>query len=163
MKFRVVLILLALLLGCGNVLAGEAHVVAVADGDTFSVETTEGERFKVRIYGIDAPERDQDFGPEAGEYLADLILDRDVTVDDEDRDRYGRHVAMVFSANGTNVGEEMVSAGLAWWYRQYASNDRSLQNLEADARRGQRGLWSEDDPVPPWEHRASKRSTYGTK
>jgi micrococcal nuclease len=90
------------------------------------------------------------------------LYNRQVTVEWNKRDRYGRTVGVVL-VDGHDVNLEQVRAGMAWWYRQYAKeqtpSDRQLYELaENDARAAKRGLWADNEPVPPWEWRRSPRS-----
>jgi hypothetical protein len=80
-----------------------------------------------------------------------------VTVQVTDRDRYGRLVGEVILPGGESLNEVLVAAGLAWWYREYAPADTSLERLEREARQAGRGLWAATEPVPPWEWRARRR------
>ena len=127
-------------------------VVSIADGDTVTVLVGR-EQVKVRLDGIDAPEKKQPFGAKAREHLADSIHEKTVRIVISGKDRYGRSLGTVW-AGQTNINEEMVKAGLAWHYKQY-SKDKRLAELEADARAAKRGLWADKSQVPPWEWRAS--------
>ena len=127
-------------------------VVGISDGDTISV-LREGKAVKVRLYGVDAPEQAQAFGTKARQLTGDLAFQRDVTVVIHATDRYGRLVGEVLLPDGRSLSQELVRAGLAWWYRQYASKDTALAQLEAEARTAKRGLWADAHPVPPWEWR----------
>ena len=142
-----------------NVLTG--RVVAVADGDTITVLDATRVQHKVRLAGIDAPEKGQPFGSRAKENLSRQVYGRTVTVDWQKTDRYGRVVGVVMS-KGHDVNLEQVRAGLAWWYREYAReqspDDRQrYEAAEADARRAQRGLWQDSHPTPPAEWRRTRR------
>jgi len=94
-------------------------VVGISDGDTISV-LREGKAVKVRLYGVDALEKAQAFGTQARKFTSDLVFQRDVTVEIRAIDRYGRLVGEVLLPDGWSLGHELVRAGLAWWYRQYA-------------------------------------------
>lgn len=131
------------------------RVVGVTDGDTIKVLCGRTE-VKVRLAQIDTPERGQAFGSRAKEALSDLIYGRDVRLDIETRDRYGRSVATVWRG-ALDVNREMVRKGYAWAYLKYL-NDESLIKDEAEARRARLGLWVDTSPVPPWEFRRSTRS-----
>jgi endonuclease YncB( thermonuclease family) len=108
-------------------------VVGISDGDTLSV-MREGTAVKVRIYGIDTPERAQAFGTRARQYTSELAFGQVVTVAVKDQDRYGRFVAEVALPDGRSLNQELLRAGLAWWYRHFAKRDTVLQQLEAEAR-----------------------------
>lgn len=132
-------------------------VIDVSDGDTIKV-LREFQQVKIRIYGIDAPEKSQPFGRQARQFVAMCVLQKSVTIITHDTDRYGRIVADVLLNDGRSLARELVHAGLAWWFRRYAPLDAVLQNLEHSAREARRGLWSADCPIPPWFWRRGVRS-----
>ncbi len=131
-------------------------VVGISDGDTISV-LREGKAVKVRLYGVDAPEKGQAFGTKARQLTAELAFQQTVTVVIHATDRYGRSVGEVLLPDGRNLGQELVRAGLAWWYRQYAPKDAVLAQLEVEARAAKRELWADAQPIPPWEWRKPHR------
>jgi endonuclease YncB( thermonuclease family) len=131
-------------------------VVGLADGDTLSV-LRDGKAAKVRLYGIDTPEKAQAFGTRARQYASELAFRQTVTVRVRDVDRYGRLVAEVILPDGRSLNHELVQAGMAWWYRQYARNDTALAQLEAEAKAAKRGLWSDPHAVAPWTWRKQRR------
>lgn len=130
-------------------------VVGVTDGDTIKV-IINGIETRIRLYGIDAPEKAQSFGQVATSALKQAITGHTVTVQAIDQDRYGRTVALVF-ADGSNINETMVRSGNAWVYRQYCREYfcRSWSSLEATAREAKLGLWQEE-AEPPWKYRKNK-------
>ncbi len=130
-------------------------VVSVIDGDTIDVlHNRHAER--IRLNGIDCPEKAQAFGKKAKQFTSTLIYGKHVTIRVLRNDRHGRTVADVLLPDGTNVSRELLRAGLAWWYRQY-SKDVSLGALEEEARQAKRGLWADPNPIPPWEIRHPKQ------
>ncbi|MBE0625519.1 MAG: thermonuclease family protein [Burkholderiales bacterium] len=136
-------------------------VVGVADGDTVTVLDSNKQQHKIRVAGIDAPEKAQPFGSRSKESLAKRVHNRDAVVEGHKKDRYGRLVGKVI-VDGHDAGLEQVRAGLAWWYRAYAKeqtpDDRVAYELAEKAAREQKlGLWRDPDPVPPWEWRRAKR------
>ena len=133
-------------------------VVGVSDGDTITVLRNRTP-IKVRLHGIDCPEIGQDFGSRAKAFTSELVFGQVVKVVPWDTDRYGRAVADVILADGRILNHEVVRAGLAWRYRKYAPDIGTLAELEAVARDAKRGLWSQPNPVPPWEWRRTKRET----
>jgi micrococcal nuclease len=133
-------------------------VVGVSDGDTIRVMRGAA-AVPVRLYGIDSPERRQAFYTQAKRNTSSLAFGKAVTVKIKTTDRWNRLVAEVLLQDGRNLNHEIVSAGYAWWFRQHAAKDRYLADLEAEARRHRRGLWSDADPVAPWEWRRQQRST----
>lgn len=133
------------------------RVVGISDGDTLTALTADKQQIKVRLAGIDTPERGQPFGKAAKQALSDLAFGRDVVLEAEKEDRYGRTVAKVL-VDGRDVNLELVTQGYAWWYRKYAAeqspSDQVLyENAETQARAAGRGLWADPAPVPPWEWR----------
>jgi endonuclease YncB( thermonuclease family) len=131
-------------------------VVGVIDGDTIDV-LHGGQAERIRLNGIDCPEKGQAFGKAAKQFTSSLAYGKKVTIQVFRKDRHGRTVGDVLLPVGTNVSRELLKAGLAWWYRQY-SKDRSLEALEQEAREAKRGLWSDPHPIPPWEVRHPKKS-----
>ena len=132
-------------------------VVGVTDGDTITVlHNGRGER--VRLHGIDCPEKGQGFGTVAKQFTSALIFGKEVTVMVQDSDKYGRTIGEVKLLDGRVLNQELVKAGLAWWYRRYAPGDTALEGLEMEAREAKRGLWVDPNPIPPWEWRKLKRS-----
>ncbi len=126
--------------------------MGVSDGDTITVlHNGIGER--IRLHGIDCPEKRQAFGRKAKQFTSTLVFGNTVTVQVMDRDRYGRTVGEVLLPDGRSLNRELVRAGFAWMYRRYAPDDETLKQLEHEARGGQRGLWADPHTVAPWEWR----------
>jgi len=134
----------------------QGRVVGVIDGDTIKV-LQQGKQVKVRLVGIDCPEKDQPYGQKAKSFVMELIAGKSVIIKYESYDRYGRIVGAVFLSDGRNLNHELVQTGLAWWYRKYAPNDKTLVRLEYEARKAKLGLWTEPNPVSPWEWRRGVR------
>lgn len=135
--------------------AQEGQVVAVLDGDTIEV-MEQGKAVRIRLYGVDAPEKSQPYGMQAKKFTSEQCFGKTVTLKVKDRDRYGRTVSEVILPDGRSLNRELVRNGYAWWYRQY-SRDPSLGELEEEARRAHRGLWADKSPEPPWEYRKEQR------
>ncbi len=130
-------------------------IVGVTDGDTLTARCGAPGSYnlvRVRLSAIDAPEKGQPFGARAKEALSDLCFKRQATLRTFATDRYGRTVADV-QCGGKDSGTEMVRAGNAWVYDQYATAYPQLYPLQAAARAAHRGLWSDRSPTPPWEYR----------
>lgn len=145
------------LLVVSSVVAGTytARVVGVMDSDTIKVLDSTRVQHKVRLVGIDAPEKAQPFGQKAKQHLASQVFGREVTLDCGKVDRYQREICVVL-LEGQDVNLAQVKAGLAWWYRQYAREQKVAQQhayaeAEETARDARRGLWANDSPTPPWE------------
>jgi endonuclease YncB( thermonuclease family) len=108
----------------------------------------DGRPEKIRLAGIDCPEKKQAFGQKAKPYALDLAAGELVAVEVETKDRYGRLVGEVFLPDGKSINHEMVRAGLAWHFKRY-SDDITLATLEVEARKTKRGLWFDLAPVAP--------------
>ncbi|CAA0123690.1 Thermonuclease [Halioglobus japonicus] len=132
------------------------RVVRVADGDTVSILDSSNTQHKVRLYGIDTPERDQPYGKAAKKVLIQLIDDQPVGVVIVETDSYGRLVGTLYQ-NNRNINVAMVASGYAWWYQYYAPYEHALQTAEQQARAQRLGLWAEPNPVAPWDWRRNKR------
>jgi endonuclease YncB( thermonuclease family) len=135
-------------------------VIEVYDGDTLTLLVDENgseKRYKVRFYGIDAPEADQEYGITSRDALREKILGEKVRVEVISVDRYGRSVGKVM-LGGRYINLEMVSEGNAWYYADYASGERDLENAQNQARSRRQGLWYKNNPLPPWEYRSEKRN-----
>jgi micrococcal nuclease len=129
-------------------------VISIADGDTITVLHARRPQ-RIRLSGIDAPEKGQPFGESARQFTARLAFGHEVTVHVSGHDRYGRSLAEVLLPDGRNLNQELVRAGYAWWYRRY-SRDVTLAELEAQARLARVGLWADPHPMAPWEWRKSQ-------
>lgn len=132
-------------------------VVRVADGDSITVLDAQMRQHKIRLAGIDAPERRQAFGHRAQEFLASLVAYQQVDIETEKTDKYGRSVGKVL-LQGRDVNLAVLVAGLAWHYKAYESEqtpeDRMLYaSAEQDAREQRKGLWVDPSPEPPWTWR----------
>lgn len=156
-------ILCSLLMSCAAASAGtfSGTVVGITDGDTVTVLDAANRQHKVRLSGIDAPEKSQPYGNASRQHLARLVFDQDVTVVSYKTDRYGRTVGKVLM-DGTDANLEQIRAGLAWHYKQYereqeAADREAYATEEEEARLARRGLWRQSQAVPPWEYRWMRR------
>jgi micrococcal nuclease len=113
-----------------------------------------GKQEKIRLYGIDAPEKKQGFGNRSREYLSSLVAGQVVEIERKDTDKYRRTVGIV-SLGGENINELMVMSGYAWVYRKYCKENfcSDWLKMESSAKDRQDGLWSETNAIPPWEFR----------
>jgi endonuclease YncB( thermonuclease family) len=137
-------------------------VVGITDGDTITVLDDTKAQHRVRLAGIDAPEKGQAFGNKSHQHLADLVAGQRVTVEWYKRDRFGRIVGKVLMG-GLDVCLEQVRAGMAWHYKKYASEQspedrRTYAEVEEQARASKAGLWKDARAVPPWEFRRPLRT-----
>lgn len=130
--------------------AWSGKVVGVSDGDTIKV-IHNGTQEKIRLYGIDCPEKGQPFGQKAREFTAGIVAGKTVEVKPSAIDKYGRTVAWIY-ADGKCVNKELLKAGMAWHYKKY-STESNLADLEAHAKMRRIGLWGDPDQTAPWEFR----------
>lgn len=136
-------------------------VVRVIDGDTVVVLDEKNTQHKIRLQGIDAPERNQAFGKKSKNFLSDLIAAQTVKVEHTKKDRYGRIIGKIIFGN-TDVNLEQVRAGYAWHYKKYereqnAEDQVAYAHAEIFARENKFGLWNDPHAIPPWEWRKRKR------
>lgn len=131
-------------------------VYKIIDGDSFEGRAN-GQNFRIRLFGIDAPEKGQDFYQKSKERLGQLCKEGPINIKLRNKDYFGRWVADGYTFNGEFINQTMVKEGLAWHFTKY-SKDATLKKLERDARDAQIGIWSVKNPIPPWEYRKSKKS-----
>ena len=129
-------------------------VVGVHDSDSLTLRTI-NETLKVRLFGIDTPELGQPFGNNAKQALSSMVFGKSVTISSSGKDRYDRTLGVVFLGNG-NVNAQMIRMGMAWHYKQY-SDSVPMQGFEDYARANRIGLWSDPNPIAPWDWRKGKR------
>jgi endonuclease YncB( thermonuclease family) len=158
---RWVLLLLAVAVNVSWAETLVGKVVAIADGDTLTVLTGIAQ-YKIRLAGIDAPEKRQPFGERSKQSLAKLAFGKTVTVEYYKVDRYGRLLGKVL-VNGKDVNLEQVRLGMGWHYKQYemeqSAEDRVAYAIaEVRARRERLGLWPDTNAIAPWDWRAARRS-----
>jgi len=151
----VCLLLLYPLSPLADILTGK--VVKITDGDTLYVLDATRTQHKIRLAGIDAPERKQAYGLASRKHLGGLVAGRQVSVEYEKRDKYGRIVGKIL-VDGVDVCLEQVKTGFAWHYKKYQheqtrEDQRLYAEAENQAREGRLGLWRDKKPMAPWEHR----------
>lgn len=140
----------------GNIISGE--VVRVWDGDTLHLQDSFGQRHKIRLASIDAPELEQAQGKACRDRLAEQVLHRQVQAAIVDTDHYGRKVAQI-RLNGHDINRQQVADGCAWHYRRYAREWQSeaeyaaYAEAEAQAKSQRLGLWRQASPQAPWQFR----------
>lgn len=135
----------------------EGRIVGISDGDTVKVLTPENTQYVIRLAGIDAPERAQDFGKKSKEYLSSLIFGQDVRINAMKIDKYGRTLGQIYVGE-KDINLEIIKVGLAWHSKKYeveqAEKDRKLYaDAEIQARKQKLGIWTMPHPIPPWEYR----------
>ena len=135
-------------------------VISVYDGDTMTMtaeKNGETQKFKVRFFGIDAPEKEQQYGTDSRDALRSKILDKKVKVEVISVDRYNRSVGKIY-CDGNYINLQMVSEGNAWYYPDYAAHETDLERAQQEAQRAKRGLWKDPAAQPPWMYRKENRN-----
>jgi len=132
-------------------------VVKVIDGDTYDLLLSSNNTERIRLAGIDCPERTQDFYQVAKNRLGEICLNKTVMVRYKTRDRNGRIVGDTYLEDGTWVNEQLIREGLAWHFLRY-SQDSTLAAAEVSARAAKKNIWSMPNPVAPWDFRSAQRS-----
>ncbi len=129
-------------------------VVGISDGDTITLLDQNKQQHKIRLGGIDAPEKAQPFGQKSKSNLSAMVFNREVQAECGKTDKYHREICKIL-VNGVDANLEQVKAGMAWWYKQYAKEqlpkDREdYEVAEFNAKAQRLGLWSDMNPMPPW-------------
>lgn len=157
---RSILILISLLLIDVTITAVAAQttgkVVSVADGDTITLLLPGKQQEKVRLEGIDCPEKRQPFGTRAKQFTSKLVFGKEVSIKRYETDRYGRTIGRVY-IDGKCLNKELLKAGLAWHYKKYSS-DQEFAALEARARQQKIGVWGSQNAIAPWQFRNGGKS-----
>lgn len=153
MTLKILFFLLTLSLTASSVLTG--RVVKVTDGDTITI-LINNKQVKIRLNGIDTPEKGQDYSNKAREYLSDLVAGKTVKVEEIGKDQYKRVLGVVYVGR-VNVNEKMIKAGYAWRYK-YSKDSRYLK-LQNEAKRKKKGLWAGKNPVDPWQWRKVRKKS----
>ncbi len=136
-------------------------VVSIADGDTITVLDADKVQHRIRLEGIDAPEKKQAFGAKSKERMTEKVAGQEVVVQWTKKDQYGRILGDV-QLGKRHINLEMVQDGLAWHYKQY-SKSKELADAEDAARKAKKGLWADKMPTPPWEFRKAEREAAKSK
>ena len=146
--------------------ARRVQVLRVVDGDSLEVQyaglfSFRRRPFPVRLYGIDAPELAQPYGPEARRELESLVRRGGIRMEEIATDRYGRCVGLLYRrrpGRGRSINRAMVQSGMAYWYRRYGGRDLGFPDAEAEAKSKRRGVWQErGGSQRPWDYRADQR------
>ena len=127
----------------------------VYDGDTIVTSTKE----RVRLWGIDTPEKDQAYGKTATATLQNLLGSDSLLLETKDVDRYGRTIGIIYTGDGLEVNLEMVCLGMAWWYQRYAKNASRYKICQEKAQKSNVGLWNRQNPIAPWDWRRGTKKT----
>lgn len=137
-------------------------VIGIVDGDTYDILMEGNKTVRIRMEGIDAPEKGMPFYKVAKTHLSDLCFGQQVTLKITGKDHHDRTLAFSYMQDGTELSHEMLKAGLAWHFKEYNS-DTDLAQLETEARKSKLGLWQDEKPMTPWENRALHRNGVSTK
>lgn len=132
-------------------------VVHIVDGDTYDLLTANNQTIRIRLEGIDAPERGMPYYKVSKNYLGQLCMNQQIKFMQTGIDRYKRALGFSYLPNNKEIGEEMIRAGMAWHFKRYNQNP-VLSNLEKEARKARLGLWQDKNPTPPWEKRKQQRN-----
>ena len=127
-------------------------VVGVSDGDTFTVINRDNLQLKIRVYGIDAPEKNQAYGNKSKQALSSLIFGKSIEIDVQTQEKWGRFVAKVYTPDGKDVALLMLQTGMAWHYTRFDKTPSYAKAQEA-AKKANKGLWADKSPVAPWDFR----------
>lgn len=141
----------------------EHAIQRIVDGDTLILSPKKGQSFRVRLYGIDCPEKRQEGGTAATEAAKNLASGQNVSMKSCYEDRYGRVVGIITFPDGTIMQEALLLQGHAWVDPHYCKAqiyDRWII-LEKIAREARRGLWHDPEAIPPWEWRKGRRKNQG--
>jgi len=143
-----------------NVIRGK--VISIIDGDTFDLLTKENETIRIRVYGIDAPEKGMPYYNVSKKYLSNLIFSKTIEVQISKIDRHDRFVAKSFLENGTDISLAMIQNGMAWHYAEYSS-EKDYADAQIEARGFELGIWKDKNVIEPWEVRSLHRRGISTK
>ena len=144
----------------GDYVSGK--VVSIIDGDTYDLLLKGNRKIRIRMEGIDAPEKGMPFYKVSKKYLAQLCFNKKVSLDITGIDGHDRFLGFTYLEDGSELSHEMIKAGLAWHFKKYNS-DTILSNLEIEAKNLKKGLWVNENPMAPWTNRSLHRQGISTK
>lgn len=144
----------------GSTVSGK--VISIIDGDTYDALLQGNKTIRVRMEGIDAPEKGMPFYQKSKKCLSSLCFGKQVKIKITGIDNHERFLAYTYNENGNELSQEMIKAGLAWHFKKYNS-DQKLSKLEMEAKALRKGLWIDENPMSPWENRKLHRNGISTK
>ena len=144
----------------GSKISGK--VISIIDGDTYDILIKGNRTIRIRMEGIDAPERGMPFYRVSKNYLAKLCFQKEIKVNITSKDAYDRYIGYSYLKDGTELGYEMIKSGYAWHFKKYNS-DLNLADLEIEARKLKLGLWVDQRPMQPWVNRSLHYDGISTK
>jgi len=153
-KLSVLAFILASIFAAAPAYSWTGKVVGISDGDTITVLTEDKREMKIRLYGVDCPEKGQDFGSKAKQFTSDKVFGKTVNVDPVTIDRYGRTIGIV-DVNGSNLSRMLIDSGMAWVYEDYCKmlECDDWRNAQRKSKAQKLGVWSMSNPTPPWDFR----------
>ena len=157
MKMKLYILTILLLIPILSSAQLKGKVVKITDGDSVTLLDEDNTQHKIRLWGIDCPERGQDYGTKATNHTKELCAGKYVTVQIKGTDQYKRTLGIIIvDGTGVNVNESLLSNGLAWMYRY--TKDKNYQSLENEARKKNINIWSMKNPIEPYHFRKNKKS-----
>ncbi|MDI3321225.1 thermonuclease family protein [Pinibacter soli] len=135
----------------------KGKVVKVSDGDTITILDSLHLQIKIRLYGIDCPEKKQDYGTVAKKFTADKCFSKLIIVESKGKDKYGRTLGIVILPDRSQLNLLLLESGLAWHYKAFDKSKR-YADAEVKAKKQKQGLWAVKHPVAPWEFRKEKKA-----
>ena len=135
--------------------ADQIKIIKIYDGDTITALTSQKEKIKIRLYGIDAPELKQPFGKASKRHLIDLISNNSLNINEKGKDKYGRTLAILYNGN-QDINAQMVIDAYAWAYDKFSKDYVVFQQ---NAQSLKKGLWIDKDAVRPSDFRKLKKSS----
>ncbi len=133
-------------------------ITSVYDGETLWVQMQNGDIDSIKLWGIDAPELDQEYGVAAKEHLAKQIH-REVAIKYKNRDRENYMIAILSYKDGSGediiINNALVEEGYAW--KSKHCDDKDLEKLQKKAQKDKKGLWKNSDPKAPWDWREQNK------
>lgn len=145
-----------------NETSNSGKVIGIIDGDTYDILLDGDKTVRIRMEGIDAPEKGMPFYRKAKKHLSDLCYGKIVRLEIHTTDEHDRKIAFSYLEDGRELSHEMIKAGLAWHFVKF-NKDSDLAELESQAKKAKRGLWVDNSPMPPWENRSLHRNGVSTK
>ncbi len=151
-------VIIILLFISNNLLSLElkGKIIHISDGDTVHLLTDKKEKIKIRLNDIDAPENKQAFGNKSKENLKKYIYQKNVVVEYKNKDKYKRALGTIYYKN-EDINLQQVKDGYAWVYKKYSKNPIYFK-AEQEARINKIGLWSDKNPIEPWEFRKNNKN-----
>lgn len=150
---------------CSALAQKKGKVIVVFDGDTIAwIDEQSNDTLRVRLHGVDAPEKAQPFGKEAKTFISDICLGKTVFFDSIDTDIFGRRLGKIITSEGLELNQELLKNGLAWHFKRYSKRNKDsalYANLEKEAKEQKKGLWTQANPVPPWKYRSEIKHIKG--